>query len=118
MLAEANWSRIYIALGYTDMRCGIDGLASKVKEYYHLNPFEKDVLYLFCGRKPDRIKGLVWEGNGFMLLYKRLEAGKFKWPRSKEEVNQITPKQLEWLLEGLSIYQKTSVQDVFPGEVL
>lgn len=67
--------RIYIACGYTDLRRGIDGLATIVQEQFELNPFTNS-LFLFCGRRQDRIKALYWEGNGFVLLYKRLESGR------------------------------------------
>ena len=78
MLAEAvGIKRIIIACGRTDLRKGIDGLAQIIGTKYHLNPFEKDILFLFCGARGDRIKGLIWEGNGFLLLYRRLEAGSF-----------------------------------------
>lgn len=59
MLAEAvGVSRIIIASGYTDLRQGIDGLSRLIGTKYDLNPFEKDVLFLFCGRRADRTKGL------------------------------------------------------------
>ena len=78
MLAEAaGVSKIIIACGRTDLRKGIDGLAQLVGTKYDMNPFEKNVLFLFCGGRGDRIKGLLWEGNGFLLLYKRLEDGSF-----------------------------------------
>ena len=78
MLAEAyGITRIVIACGHTDLRLGIEGLSRIVGNNYSLNPFEKNVLFLFCGRKSDRIKALLWEGDGFLLLYKRLENGKF-----------------------------------------
>lgn len=78
MLSEAyNVRKIVIATGYTDLRKGIEGLSELVLSNYHLNPAEKDVLFLFCGRRSDRIKGLLWEGDGFLLLYKRLEAGSY-----------------------------------------
>ena len=83
MLNNASgFRKVYIAAGYTDLRRGIDGLASIVKFNFQLDPYEKDILFLFCGRRSDRIKGLVWEGDGFLLLYKRLELGGFSWPRS------------------------------------
>ena len=72
MLQSSRFKRIYIACGYTDLRYGIDGLAATVRERFYLNPFETDILFLFCGRRNDRIKALVWEGDGFLLLYKRL----------------------------------------------
>ena len=103
MLSEFS-GEVYIALGYTDLRRGIDGLAAIVQERFELDPFT-NTLFLFCGRRKDRIKGLLWEGDGFLLLYKRLEAGSFQWPRTGEEALQLTPQQYRWLMEGLSIDQ-------------
>ena len=103
MLSEFS-GEVYIALGYTDLRRGIDGLAAVVQESFALDPFT-NTLFLFCGRRKDRIKGLLWEGNGFLLLYKRLEAGSFQWPRTGEEARQLTSQQYRWLMEGLSIDQ-------------
>ena len=94
----------FIVCGYTDLRRGIDGLAAIVQESFALDPFT-NTLFLFCGRRKDRIKGLLWEGNGFLLLYKRLETGSFQWPRTGEEARQLTPQQYRWLMEGLSIDQ-------------
>ena len=59
--------RVYIACGYTDLRRGIDGLAAIVQQQFNLDPFT-NTLFLFCGRRRDRIKALYWEGNGFVLL--------------------------------------------------
>ena len=106
MLNDVNFESIYIACGYTDLRYGIDGLATTIKEKFNLTPFSQDSIFLFCGRKNDRIKALVWEGDGFLLLYKRLEAGRFTWPRSEEECQKLTPEQFEWLLKGFSIVPK------------
>ena len=69
--------KIYIVTGYTDMRKSIDGLAAIVQGQLELDVFSKG-LFLFCGRRCDRIKGLLWEGDGFLLLYKRLDNGKFQ----------------------------------------
>ena len=96
--------RIYIACGYTDMRRSIDGLASLVQQSFRLDPFS-DSLYLFCGKRRDRIKALYWEGDGFVLLYKLLERGNFQWPRSENEVRDLSPQQFRWLMEGLSTDQ-------------
>ena len=64
-----------------------------------------NTLFLFCGRRRDRIKGLYWEKDGFILLYKRLEQGAYQWPRSESEVKTLTPQQYRWLMEGLQIEQ-------------
>lgn len=96
--------KVYIACGYTDLRKGIDGLAMLVRQEFDLDPFT-NTLFLFCGRRRDRIKGLYWEGNGFVLVYKRLEEGIYQWPRSKSEAKQITSQQYRWLMEGLRIEQ-------------
>ena len=96
--------RVFIACGYTDLRRGIDGLASLVQSQFQLDPFT-NTLFLFCGRRRDRIKALYWEGNGFVLLYKRLESGSFQWPRSEAEARELTTQQYRWLMEGLQIDQ-------------
>lgn len=101
--------RIYIACGYTDMRKSIDGFAAIIQQNFQLNPFQNS-LFLFCGRRCDRMKALYWEGDGFVLLYKRLENGRFQWPRDAEAVRAITDQELRWLLEGLSIDQPKAVK--------
>ncbi len=95
---------VYLACGYTDLRRGIEGLAGIVEREFHLDPYQ-EALFLFCGRRKDRIKGLYWEGDGFLLVYKRLEAGSFQWPRSGVEAREITAQQYRWLMEGLSVEQ-------------
>lgn len=62
---------IYIAAGYTDMRKQIDGLSAIVQHHFNLDPFSNSV-FLFCGRNSRIMKVLYWEGDGFVLLYKRL----------------------------------------------
>ena len=75
MLKDAKgFRRVVIACGRTDLRRGIDGLADIVQEQFRMDPSEKNVLFLFCGTRLDRIKGLVFEGDGYLLLYKRLAA--------------------------------------------
>ncbi len=105
---------IYIACGYTDMRKSIDGLAVIVKEQFHLDPFSRS-LFLFCGRHRNRMKALLWEGDGFVLLYKRLENGNFKWPRQESEVRPINWQEFRWLMEGLKIEQKGAIRPALPG---
>jgi len=112
VLNDIPAENVVLAVGYTDMRMSIDGLAGMVKQSYGLDPCARN-LYLFCGRRADRIKGLYFEGDGFLLLYKRLETnGRFHWPRKESEARLITPQQLRWLLEGLSIYQPKALRKV------
>ena len=113
----ACFKRIYIVTGYTDLRYGIDSLAAIVKRS-GVNPFVPETLFLFCGRRTDRIKGLVWESDGFLLLYKRLENSNFQWPRSESEVRSLTQQQFRWLMEGLTITPKRMVREVKPPEYL
>ena len=108
--------RIYIVCGYTDMRKAIDGLAAIVQQNFKLDVFSGS-LFLFCGKRCDRIKALLWEEDGFVLLYKRLENGKYKWPRDSDEARQITPQEFRWLMEGLSIEQKTAIRPAKTGAV-
>lgn len=65
------YKKIYLACGYTDLRFGIDGLAQQVECVFQLDPFDEGTLFLFCGRKKNRVKGLLWEGDGFLLLYSK-----------------------------------------------
>ena len=76
-----------------------------------MNP-QSDALFLFCGRRCDRIKALYWDGDGYILLYKRLECGKYQWPRTTEELKELTSQQFRWLMEGLRIYQKKAIHTV------
>lgn len=117
MLAEAHGiSKIMIVCGTTDLRKGIDGLAAIVKLQYNLNPFEKNVLFLFCGRRSDRIKALLWEGDGFLLLYKRLEGGFFSWPRTPNEAVLISKGQYLDLMKGLNPI-KPRIREVTPDRL-
>ncbi|MBQ2106499.1 MAG: IS66 family insertion sequence element accessory protein TnpB [Lachnospiraceae bacterium] len=110
MLGDITVARdIYIAYGYTDMRKSIDGLAAIVQQQFRMDPFSP-ALFLFCGKRRDRFKALLWEGDGFLLFYKRLENGTFRWPRSQEDVKPITWQQFRWLMEGLELEQKTAIK--------
>ena len=96
--------KVFIACEYTDLRRGIDGLASIVQQQFSLDPFT-NTLFLFCGRRRNRLKALYWENDGFILLYKRLEQEKYQWPRSEQEAKLLTPQKYRWLMEGLQVEQ-------------
>ena len=106
MLNDADISRfyhVYVFVGKTDLRKGIDGLSTLVKQKFQLDPFHAGDLFLFCGSSNRKIKGLVWEEDGFLLIYKRLEVGTFQWPRSEAEARNITSEQYHLLMSGYSI---------------
>lgn len=98
----AGIKRVVLACGFVDLRKGIDGLSVIIGDRYGQNPFEKGTLFLFCGRRTDRIKGLLWMGNGFLLLYKRFEAGSLSWPRTTQEAAELTEEQFNYLMLGLN----------------
>ena len=98
----AGIRRVVLACGYVDPRKGIDGLSMIIGDKYRRNPFEKGTLFLFCGRRADRIKGLLWMGNGYLLLYKRFESGSLPWPRNTEEAADLTEEQYHYLMPGLN----------------
>lgn len=106
--------QVYIVTGYTDLRRSIDGLAMIVKAQLQLDPYST-ALFLFCGRRCDRIKGLLWEGDGFLLLYKRLDNGRFQWSRNETEALLMTPQQTRWLLGGLKIEQPKAIREGKPS---
>ena len=108
---------IFLACGFTDMRKSVDGLAAIVQQNFQLDPFSNN-LFIFCGRRHDRLKALLWRGDGFLLLYKRLNNGRFRWPQKQEDVISITDQQLRWLLEGLDICQPNAVKRTFPKRAI
>lgn len=87
----AGFEKVYLATGRTDLR---------------------------CGRQSTKIKGLVWEGDGFLLIYKRLNAGAFSWPGNSEEAMQITTEQYRLLMEGFDIVAKRPISETHPKELL
>lgn len=87
------------------MRQSIDGLAALVQQSFELDPFSA-CLFVFCNRQRDRIKILHWQYNGFWLYYRRLERGRFEWPTSGDKTVVITRRELNWLLDGLSLTQR------------
>lgn len=110
--APAYFAGIYIVCGYTDLRYGIDSLAAIIERRYHMNLFVPNTLFLFCGRSASKIKGLLWEGDGFLLLYKRVESGHFTWPRSSDDLKSMSAEQFLWLMQGFAI--EPVIHDVTP----
>jgi len=92
--------KVYLACGITDMRNGIDGLSALVEEKMNMNILESAV-FVFRGRRADRVKLLWWDGQGMCLFYKRIENGRFMWPVTQNGTACLTKAQLSMLLEGI-----------------
>lgn len=97
--APAN-TRVWIVAGHTDMRKGFDGLAAMVQTALAANPFCGHV-FVFRGRRGDILKVLWFDGQGLMLMSKRLERGRFVGPQATSGSVSLTPAQLSMLLEGI-----------------
>jgi len=91
--APNAFAGIYLVCGYTDLRYGIDSLSAIIEKRYKINLFVPNTLFLFCGRSASKIKGLLWEGDGFLLLYKRVECGRFSWPRTSTDLKNLSYEQ-------------------------
>lgn len=101
---------VYIVCGYTDMRKSIDGLAAIVENELQMDPTSSS-LFLFCGRRRDRIKALFKEPDGFVLIYKRLTVdGGYQWPRKASEVRALTWREFDWLMSGIDIDQPKALK--------
>ncbi len=105
MLNAEAVEQVYLAPGATDLRKSIDGLSALVSAVFELDPFS-DRWFVFCNRQRDKLKILRWDHNGFWLYYRRLERGRFQWPVQSGSAICISRRQLQWLLDGLSIEQR------------
>lgn len=93
-------TRIWIVAGLTDLRRGFVGLSAMVQTALEQNPFNGHV-FVFRGKRGDLIKLLWFDGDGLCLLAKRLERGRFVWPKVDKGTIALTPAQLAMLLEGI-----------------
>ena len=100
MMSLPVGTRIWIAAGVTDMRCGFQGLAAKVQTALEENPLGGNV-YIFRGRRGDLVKILWATEDGIWLLAKRLERGHFIWPQADGGKVHLSSAQLSMLLEGI-----------------
>jgi transposase len=100
MIAPGGELKVYVATRPVDFRKGIDGLALAVQEMFGLDPF-CGAAFVFRSNRADRIKVLVWDRTGMVLVHKRLEGAKFVWPQVRDGVMRISPAQFSALFEGL-----------------
>lgn len=100
MQLQLYGNKIWVYSSPIDFRCSIDGITSLIANQLKLNP--QSGIYLFYNKGRDKIKCLSWHKNGFVLLYKRLESGKFKFNFNKSmSAVTVTTTELTWLLAGL-----------------
>jgi transposase len=104
MMVPSEQTRVYLAVGATDMRKQIDGLAALVEDVLEQDPFSES-LFVFCNRGRDKLKMLLWQHNGFWLWYRRLERERFRWPQAEAAAIEVSARELRWLLDGLDISQ-------------
>ena len=102
MLSFPASVRIFVAVGVTDMRKSFDGLCAVTQNVLEKDPFSGHV-FVFCNRRRDRIKLLLWDRSGFWVFAKRLEQGTFAWPERVGQVDRITMKELLCILEGIDL---------------
>lgn len=96
--------RIYLAVDKVDMRCGHDGLAAIVRNQWNLDLYQGH-LFVFVGRRGDRVKVLFWDRGGFVLYYKRLERGRFRVPTVAASARSVEMDAVElgMLLDGIDV---------------
>jgi transposase len=105
MFSLSHHQRFFLFSQAVDMRKGFDGLSGIVQQQMGKDACSGDV-YIFLGKRLDRMKILVWEPSGFILYYKRLEAGTFKLPKAQDHSITLTYSELSLLLEGLEVEVK------------
>jgi transposase len=103
-LDGAQGARIWLASEATDMRCGFDRLAERVRALIEQDPLSGQ-LFVFRSRRGDRLKILVWDRDGYVLWYKRLETGVFKLPRvlSGARSVELRASELAMILDGIDV---------------
>ena len=100
MIGPSGTVRVMVATKPVDFRKGAEGLAALVREAMRADPFS-GVVYVFRAKRADRVKLIFWDGSGVVLVAKRLEDGKFRWPRIEDAVMRLSAAELQALLEGL-----------------
>jgi len=108
----SNCNYCFLVFAQSDFRKQINGLAAIVEQSFNLDPFD-EAMFIFCNKKRDRVKILFWDGDGFWLLFKRLEKGHFRWPaEGSEPTMNLTPEELQILLGGARVELKLRRNEV------
>ncbi|EKE05572.1 MAG: hypothetical protein ACD_19C00214G0002 [uncultured bacterium] len=117
-MINKHFEKVYLATEPCDMRKSINGLSVMVQEQFNLDPFSS-AMFVFCNKSRDKLKLLFWQHNGFWLCYRRLETGKFFWPKNNDkDVITIEPRALNWLLDGLELEQKKAHPKVYARTII
>lgn len=111
-----GFKRVIVRCGRTDMRRGITGLVAIIRLEYGMDPFEDGTLFLFCGHNRSCIKGVIYEGDGFAMITKRLSDGVYQWPRDTDEAKALSPAEFRRLMDGFAIESSIkSYKRIEPG---
>jgi transposase len=102
-------TRVYVVVGFTDMRKSFNGLMAAVEHRAKLDPLSGH-LFVFCNRSRNRIKILFWDSSGLWVCAKRLERGRFGWPASQKEAIELRPGDLSMLLHGLRMDEASRLE--------
>ena len=101
----AEGKKVFIKLGFTDMRKQINGLSALVQELRTAGPFDGSY-FLFCGKTRHVVKILYWDRNGFCLWQKRLERDSFPWPKDDQELRELDREKVLLLLRGIDVWKE------------
>ena len=117
MLKEGiGFKKIVVRCGRTDMRRGITGLVTIIRLEYGMDTLEEGTLFLFCGHNRSCIKGIIYEGDGYLLLTKRLSDDVYQWPRDSDEAKVLSSAEFKRLMEGFAIESSIrSYKKIIPG---
>ena len=112
MIKISNDIKIHLACGATDMRKSINGLCQIVENSFKLSPYD-NICFVFCNKNRNRLKILIWEQNGFWIMFKRLEQGHFKWPNNETETLILNLEELKMLINSPRVEQKLKRKQLF-----
>ena len=109
---------VYLACGVTDLRKQINGLSHLVGSVFDLDPFEP-ALFVFCNRKKNRIKILTFDTDGFVMYFKRLEKGRFRWPNALEgrEAMELDIEEFKTLISGTKLERRLTRSEVTERQI-
>jgi len=102
MLSVPAELAVYLSVKPVDMRKSFDGLSVYVQSFLKMNPL-RDGVFIFRNKSGDKVKLMYWQRNGLVIIYKRLEQGRFKWPKAHDEALLLTRQELELLLDGIDL---------------